>query len=467
MPPDPHLDAMTFVWRLGATLFLLIANGFFVAAEFALVKVNAGALETLAAAGSRRARVAQHIHSRMDQYLSACQLGITISSLILGWLAEPAIAELLLAAAGALGFEVSSSSPWVHGIALAVALSIVTLLHMTIGEQAPKIWAISRAEWTALQAAYPMWAFAVVFRPFIWVVNEISNSMVRLFGISAQEIGESSYSIEELKHILSSSAQAGHISGRQLQLAENIFGIIGLKVRHILVPRVDIAYLSLKDSPEENLKIIRDTGHSRFPLCTDGLDEVIGFIHAKDVMSALADGDALDFEELARKPSFVPDSQPLSRLILLMQRTRSHSSVVVDEHGTAIGLAFLEDALEEIVGPIRDEFDEEGPDVAGTGGGAVAVNGALSLPEAADILDLPDLGEESDTIGGYVVSLLGRLPRNGDTLELGNYQVTIDEVSRRRVVRLIFQPRETENGGEEEPTSNGAEAVSAEKSANG
>ena len=440
---------MTFVWRLGATLFFLLANGFFVAAEFALVKVNSGTLKTLAEAGSRRARVAQYIHSHMDRYLSACQLGITLSSLILGWLAEPAIADLLLAVAASAGWQIASSNLLLHGVALAIALAIVTLLHMTIGEQAPKIWAISRSEWTALQAAYPMWAFAVVFRPFIWVVNEISNAMVRLFGVSAHEISESSHSIEELKHILASSAEAGHISGRQLELARNIFGIIGLEVRHILVPRVDVVYLSLKDSGEENLKTIRETGHSRFPLCEVGLDSVIGFVHAKDVGA------------LARKPSFVPDSQPLSRLILRMQRTRSHCSVVLDEHGTAIGLVFLEDALEEIVGPIRDEFDEESPSVARTGGGAVAVNGSLSLPEATDILDLPDLGEEFDTIGGYVVSKLGRLPRSGDALELDKYRVTIDEVSRRRAARLIFTPLSARTTDEETQGEDVAEAVDA------
>ncbi len=465
MPPDPDLDTMTFVWRIAATLFFLAANGFFVAAEFALIKVHSSTLDTLAEAGNRRARLAQQLHARMDLYLSACQLGITLSSLILGWLAEPAVAELLLAGAASAGWEIAPSNLWVHGGALAIALTIITLLHMTIGEQAPKIWAISRSEWTAVQAAYPLWGFAVIFRPFIWVVNSISNSLVRLVGISAEEIGQSSHSIEELKYILASSAQAGHISGRQLELAENIFGIIGLKVRHILVPRVDIAYLSLKDSPEENMKIIREAGHSRFPLCTDGLDAVIGFIHAKDVMSALADGQPLDFEALARKPSFVPDSQPLSRLILLMQRTRVHSSVVVDEHGTAIGLAFLEDALEEIVGPIRDEFDEEGPDVAGAGGGAVAVTGSLSLPEAADILELPDLGEESDTIGGYVVSMLGRLPRSGDTLELGKYKVTIDEVSRRRVVRLLFEPLPTDSNANDGSATGNTESVGTGKSA--
>jgi len=228
MQPDPDLDGMTYVWRLGATLFFLLANGFFVAAEFALVKVRRSKLRMLAEDGSRRARIASHMHSQLDRYLSACQLGITLASLILGWLAEPAIAELLLAWVASMGWEFTPENPWIHGIALALALTIITLLHMTIGEQAPKIWAISRSEWTSMQAAYPLWAFGVVFRPFIWAVNSISNGMVRIVGISAEEIGESSHSIEELKHILVSSAQAGHISGRQLELAENIFGIIGL-----------------------------------------------------------------------------------------------------------------------------------------------------------------------------------------------------------------------------------------------
>jgi CBS domain containing-hemolysin-like protein len=430
-------EAWTFAWRLAVTLLFVLANGFFVAAEFALVKVRATRLKALADEGSGGARVARHIHGHLDHYLSACQLGITISSLILGWLAEPAVAELLLAAGSAAGLGIDPADPVLHGVALALALAVVTVLHMTLGEQAPKLWAIHRAEATALQVAYPLRVFAAIFRPLIAMINAISNVMLRAAGLSPGEL-EDAHSVDELRSILTSSAHAGHISGRQLELAGNVLGMMGLEVRHILVPRVDVSYLSLERSTEENLRTIRESGHSRLPLCRFGLDGVIGIVHARDVMAALLDEGEPDFERLARKPIFAPDTQPLSRLLLRMQRTRSHCTVVVDEHGTAVGLAFLEDVLEEIVGPIQDEFDGEARGVTESEN-AIEMPGSIPLPEAAELLDSPDLGDESDTIGGYVVALLGRLPRSGDQLQIGVYRVTVTEVGRRRVTRLRFE----------------------------
>jgi CBS domain containing-hemolysin-like protein len=446
--PQQQLDAVAAAWLLAATLFFVATNGFFVAAEFALVKVRASELHERARRGSRRARVAEHVHRHLARYLSACQLGITLSSLILGWLAEPAVAQLLLAGGAALGLGLSPRDPLLHAVALGLALAVITFLHMTLGEQAPKLWAIHRAESTALQAAWPLRLFEQLFRPFIWVINAASNAVLRLGGLSPEQLTETPHSLEELKYILGSAARAGEISPRQLELAENIFGIIGLEVRHILVPRVDVVFLSLQNPPETNLRILRESGHSRFPLCEVGLDTVIGIVHAKDVLRALPAGDPLDLRALARKPLFVPDTQPLSRLIARMQRLHSHCALVLDEHGTCVGLAFLEDAIEEIVGPIGDEFDQAESAVREMGGGVYEVPGDLALPEAEGLLELRGLEEESDTIGGYVVAQLGRLPRQGDQLELGGYRVTVTEVSRRRVVSLRFEPlaREPEGG---------------------
>jgi CBS domain containing-hemolysin-like protein len=323
---------------------------------------------------------------------------------------------------------------------LALALSVITFLHMTLGEQAPKIWAINRSDTVVLQVAKPLQLFAAVFRPFIWVINESSNWLLRLAGMGSDELGESSHNVEELQSILAASAEAGHISDRQLELVRNVIAMIGLEVRHILVPRVDVEFLSLQRAPEENLRIIRDSGHSRFPLCQVGLDTVIGFIHAKEVLAVAAAGQPIELSAFARRPLFVPDTQPLSRLIARMQRSRNHCAVVVDEHGTAVGLAFLEDAIEEIIGPIGDEFDEPESLVRNTGGDTLELPGSLSLPEAADCLGAANLGDESDTIGGHVVALLGRLARPGDELEIGRYRLAVEEVSQRRIVRLLATP---------------------------
>ncbi|HEY5656584.1 MAG TPA: hemolysin family protein [Myxococcota bacterium] len=448
--PQSTVDFATFGWRIAATLFFVLLNAFFVAAEFSLVKVRTTQIQAQADAGNAAARTAKHILAHLDRYLSACQLGITIASLVLGWLAEPAIAELLLVGASAAGIELVVSGPLLHAIALGIALTLVTLLHMTLGEQAPKLWAIQHSERVALQVARPLRAFATVFRFFIAIVNSLSNALLRAAGLSAEELHEvATHSAEEIKRILAASAQSGQISARQLDLAQNVLDIIGLEVRHIMVPRVDVTYLTLQNPLEDNLRVLRESGHSRLPLCSFGLDSVIGIVHAKEVMGLVAEGRTPDLKALSRKPVFVSDTQSVSRLIFQLQRSRSHICVVLDEHGTTIGLAFLEDALEEIVGPILDEFDTESePGVSRSSSGAIELPGSLSLPEAMEVLELDRVPEEADTIGGLIVALLGRLPRRGDQVALGGYRAQVLAVTRRRIERLRFDPP---SGGEAVP----------------
>ncbi len=396
----------------------------------------------------------QHIHSRLNLYLSACQLGITLASLILGWLAEPAIAELLLAGMEWMGWERPGDSALLHGVALAIALTVVTILHMTIGEQAPKIWAIQKSQSTALRVARPLSVFAAVFRPFIWVINELSNWLLSIAGLPADAHGEGTASLEEIKGILAASAGQGEISHRQRELAENVFGLIALEVRHIMVPRVDATYISMQNELDHNLRVVRESGHSRFPLCETDLDAVIGIVHAKDIMNELVDGRVADLRKLSREALVVSDTQKISGLILRMQRKRSHCAIVLDEHGTAIGLAFLEDALEEIVGPLGDEFDEDESYIRRRSNGNIEIDGDVAFPEAAQELRLLDIdGVASDTIGGYVVSSLGRLPRRGDKLQIAQYQVEVLSVNRNRINTLLFRPRSAEpaEGVPEEP----------------
>lgn len=437
MEIEPGFEGLTFAVRLAATLFFVLLNGFFVAAEFAFVTVRSTRVEVLARSGSGQAKVAESILGRLDLYLSACQFGITVSSLILGWLAEPAVAELLLAGAGALGWSVGESA-LLHWVALAIALTLVTTLHMTLGEQAPKMWAIQNSEKGALVTSRPLKIFTFVFGPLISVINRIANWMLRAAGISrATELGHT-FSADELRTILAASADAGNITARQREFAENILGLIALQVRHILVPRVDVVWLASDSSLEENLRILRESGHSRLPLCRDDLDSVIGIIHAKNVMAVLSEGRTVDLEGLAREPIFVPDTQPLGRMIVEMQQARAKTAIVLDDHGTAIGMAFLEDAIEEIVGPIHDEFDDDQPSVVHLAPDRLEVRGDLPLPEAAELLGLKDVGTD-DTLGGHVVSVLKRLPVEGDTLSLGGYRVTVTKVEQRRIAKLRFE----------------------------
>lgn len=299
------IDGATVFWRLAATLFFVLLNGSFVASEFSLVRVRGSRINALADGGNASARVIRDMLRRIDLYLSACQFGITVASLILGWLAEPAIARLLLAGASALGWQVGHGA-LLHGVSLGIALTIVTTLHMTLGEQAPKIFAVHRPEATALRCAYPLKIFAWVFRPLIWIINRISNAMLRVAHISHYEDNERSFTAEELRGVLMASAQAGHISPRQRKFAENILGFIDLQVRHILVPRIDVVRLLTNRPPEESLETIRTSRDSRFPLCTDDLDDVVGIVHAKDALAALIAKQAVDLTAMARTAIFGP-----------------------------------------------------------------------------------------------------------------------------------------------------------------
>jgi len=421
-----------------ATAVFVVLNGFFVAAEFGLVKVRPVRIEALARTGDRRAVIVQRMLSRLDLYLSACQLGITIASLVLGWLAEPAVAQLLIELAGLAGWEVQEGAT-LHWIAIALALAIITILHMTVGEQAPKVWAIQRAESISLLVAYPLYAFATGLRPLISFINALSNGLLRVVGLTTSDEHEGSASVDELRSILASSARAGHITARQRSIGDNVLALIRLEVRHIMLPRVDVAFLSMANAMEENLRILRETGHSRYPLGDPDLDHIRGVVHARTVLAELLQGKELRLDALALPMPTVPDTQPLSRFIVELQRSQTHAAAVVDEHGTIIGLAFLEDALEEIVGPIYDEFDEQSSEMLEISPGVFELAGNVPLPEAADFLRVSLDEAEADTIAGYVISHLARMPKRGDTVQVGDYQATVLHVIRHRILRLRFE----------------------------
>ena len=432
---------------LTLTALFVALNGFFVAAEFALVKARPSRIRARAKKGSRSAQVASHILSHLELYLSGCQLGITAASLVLGWLAEPAVARLLIMGVDAAGLHVDEGV--LHVVALVFALTVVTMLHMIFGEQAPKIWAIRTADRTAIATAYPLRIFVGALRPAIWAINVLSNLVLRLVGIRSGASEEVTHDVGEIRAIVARSAEEGFLSRRQGELAQNILTLAGLEVRHILVPRVDVVALSIEDSAEESLATLKKSAHSRLPLCEDGLDGVQGIVHAKDVLRALIEGEEVDLAALARPAAFVPETQSLPRLIGELQTSKNGCAVVVDERGTALGLAFLEDALEEIVGPIQDEFDgDHAPAPESPGPGVHVLPGSMPLPEAQQLLDLDELAG-ADTIGGLVICELGRMPRAGDTVRIGSLEATVEAVSRKRVTRVRLEEVVLDEGGDE------------------
>lgn len=436
------LAAFDIAWRLGLTAFFVALNGFFVAAEFALVKVRESRINELAESGVRAAKSVRFILARQDRFLSACQLGITLASLVLGALGEPAVSVLILAAAGGVGMDVSGS-PWLPIVSIGLAFAVITFLHMTIGEQAPKMWALQRAERAALATSLPLRAFTMLFGPVIRFINAASNQMLRWVGVDTLDAHEGSHSADEILAIARLSAGAGHIGKREVELTERIFRMMELEVRHIMLPRVDVDALLLSNTLEENQERIHRFGHSRLPLCETGLDSVVGIVHTKDVLFASLADRPLDLRAMAREAVFVTDTMSVSNFLLELQRRQERCAIVLDEHGTAIGIAFMEDALEEIVGPLGDEFDSPERDFRDLGDGRVEVRGGAGLPSVCSRLGftLPDDEDESEeTIGGHVSARLGRLPHVGDVTTVGPYRVTVIEMGRRRVHRLRLTP---------------------------
>ncbi len=441
------LDAAGIAWRLGATLFFVLLNGFFVAAEFALVKVRGARIELLVSEGRRGARAVRHMQGHLDHYLSACQLGITIASLILGALGEPAVSVLLVAGFEKAGVVVSPEATWVPIVSIGIAFAVITTLHMTIGEQAPKMWAIRRAERVAIGTAPTLRLFAWVLTPFIATLNRISNALLGLIGLPNDGHHEEVHDAEEIRSILSLSADAGRISERAYEITENVFRMAQLEVRHILVPRTEIELLSLDRPLEESLAKVRESGHTRFPVCESGLDTIVGFLHGKDLLGKALDGEGVDLRSLAREALFVPDTMSVSNFLTELQRRQAQFAAVVDERGTVIGFAYREDVLEEVVGPLGDEFDDPEYELQEVEPGVFEARGRLPLPEIFDRLDFELADgerEEEDTLGGHVTARLGRIARVGDSVPMGPYRVEVLEASPRRIERVRIERAPTE-----------------------
>lgn len=451
-----EIDAAGIAWRLGATVFFVLLNGYFVAAEFALVKLRGARVDALVAEGRRGASTVAHVHAHLDRYLSACQLGITLASLILGALGEPAVSVLIIAAAESAGIGIDPDARWLPIVSIGLAFTVITMLHMTIGEQAPKMWAIRRAEGVALRTAGALRAFAWTFTPFIVAINAISNGILRGLGLPGEGHHEETHDTEEIRSILSLSAGAGHISEREYELTENIFRVTQLEVRHIVVPRADIDILSLERPLEQNLALIEQTQHTRYPVCELGLDTIIGFLHTKDLLVVSVRGEEIDLRALSRGALFVPDTMALSDFLTELQRKQAQCAAVLDERGSVIGFAFREDLLEEVVGPLDDEFDERAEGLREVSPGVFEAPGRLPLPAALDRLevDLEDEeDEEEDTLGGHVTARLGRLARLGDTVSLGTWRVEVVAASPRRIERVRLQRAEPSDDGAEEASA--------------
>jgi CBS domain containing-hemolysin-like protein len=340
------------------TILLVFCNGFFVAAEFAIVKVRASQLELKVGAGNRAAILSKHIVTHLDGYLAATQLGITLASLGLGWIGEPVVSKIIIRIMDFLGL--AADPVLAHNIALPVAFGIITVLHIVFGELAPKSLAIQRSEKTTLFIAYPLQFFFIVFKPFIWVLNGFANIILKMIGISAVK-GADVHSGAELKYLVQQGQKSGEIDAAEYKIIRNAFDFSEQTAKQIMVPRVKIVALNINDVTESALNKIIEDSYSRIPCYEDNLDNIVGVVYLKDILLAIRKNEPFDIHKVMRTILVVPDSKLIGNLLLEFQTKHQHIALVVNEYGGTEGIITMEDILEELVGEIQDEYDNEMP----------------------------------------------------------------------------------------------------------
>ncbi len=422
--------------KLSAIAVLVVLNGFFVAAEFALVKIRGSQLEALSEDGDEGALQARRITEDLEAYLSACQLGVTLASLGLGWIGEPYLAQMVQPVFVKLGVE---SETVTRSVSFALAFSLITILHIVLGEQAPKIFAIRKPLGTTLAVSRPLRLFYAVFRPAIWFLNLCSNALLkRVFRIEPVSGHELAHSEEELRVILAENASAQEVSPLGKEILINALDLRRRVVRDITTPRGEVVFLNTELSFEENLRSAQQSRHTRFPLCEGHLDNAVGLVHIKDLLTLIRE-DRPDLHRIQRTIFPVPEMMPLEKLLGFFLSKHAHLALVVDEFGGTVGIVTLDNVLEEIVGDIQDEFDAEKPELRKVGVEEFEVEGSLGLYELKDLIGLELESSDVSTVGGYVTHLIGHLPHSGEQTRIEDYLVTITKTDGRRVIQLNFK----------------------------
>ena len=425
------------IWDILLIIALVAANGFFVAAEFALVKVRQGEIESLAQEGSRTGQMTDHILKRLDAYLSACQLGITLASLGLGWYGEVQVAGMLEPVVLSLGLPAES----VHFVALPIAFGIITFLHITAGEQVPKMLAIQKSQSTALAVSFPLIGFHKIFRPFIWLLNTSSNFMLRVVGVPLVSEHGDTTTETELRVMFMNAAAGGHVTQREMSWMENVLDLEDKPARRYMTPRQDIVYLNRYDSMEEKLQVAVESGHTRFPLCDEDLDHILGIVHVKDMFHAMhTKSELTQLVELARDPLFLPETIKLDVLLMEFQRRQTVIAILVDEYGVVSGMITLENVIEEVVGPIQDEFDSEKPPLIRKGVHLYEAEASCPVERVTEGIQF-EVPEDiiADTLGGVMIGVMGHIPQQDEQVVVGHHRLTVLEAEPRRVLRILIE----------------------------
>ena len=421
---------MTALYLIAVVLLVLL-NGFFVAAEFALVRAKKSKLETMAEEGLGGSAAAVKEIDDISEALAACQLGITLASIGIGFLGEPAIAKLIEPIFGNIS----------HGVAVAISIVIAyvitTSAHITIGEQVPKIYAITHAEAVARRVAPPLRAFRRTFRPFVALLNAVSNRLLRLVGVHPEQISEEEGgSPEELKVIIAESLEGGKIDPGEAGMLSGVFHLHEQEARQVMTPIPAVVTIDASDTVEEALRRCVDTGHTRLLVVEDeNADRVRGIVHVNSLArKLLSQGPDASLEPLIKDAPIIPETKPLDDLLAELQRQRLTMAVVVDEYGRVAGIVTVEDIMEEVVGEIEDETDPAGGAIRKLANGDWFVRGHVAVTDLSDYgLELPVDTDAYNSIGGYVFNELGRLPRRGDTVAANGYSIRVESVRENRI----------------------------------
>jgi CBS domain containing-hemolysin-like protein len=440
------VDVAFSIARVLAALFLVVLNGFFVASEFAFVRIRATSVEQLAAEGRPGASTLQDVMESLDDYLAATQLGITIASLGLGWIGEPAVAALIEPV-----LEPLFPASLIHLVAFGVGFGIITFLHVVFGELAPKTIAISQAERLSLLLAPPMKLSYYLFLPGIVVFNGAANMFTRLIGVPPASETDETMEEPEIRRVLLQSGEAGHVDEAEVKMIERVFDLDDTVVREVMVPRPDVVSVPADRTLSELRETVLESEHTRYPvLAAEDPDEVVGFVDVKDMLRAIeSDEESITAGDLAREVILVPETTSISDLLLKFRAEERQMAAVIDEWGAFEGIATVEDVVEAVVGDLRDEFDADSSEhsIRRVEDGRYEADGSVALSVVNDTLGTDFEGEGYETLGGAVLDRLGRPPELGDAVEAGGYLLEVTAVDRSRVstLRISDQPEHNES----------------------
>lgn len=429
------MDIFSIFLKFLLVFLLIFMNGFFVAAEFAIVKVRATKLDILIQQGNKRARYAKMLTDHMDASLSVTQLGITLASLGLGWVGEPTVSALLEPL-----LKLFNLSPAIsHSVSLLVGFILITAFHIILGELAPKSMAIHKVEPVIMGIALPMFIFHRVMYPAVWLLNHVANWVIRRLGFEPAAEEDVAHTEDEIRILMEESHKHGYIDKTELTFVDNVFDFADRNVREIMIPRTDMICLYLEDSADVNIKTALEQHLTRYPICREDKDNIVGFLHIKDLLRSLYIGKKPELLSFIRPAPFVPETMPISNLLHTMQQHRVQLAIVVDEYGGTAGMVTIEDIIEEIVGEIQDEFDEERPFIEKRGDRLYSVDGRMLLTELDDILQVKIDAENIDTVGGWLATRVDTPPRVGQKTTFGVNAFFVEEVENIRIIRVLVK----------------------------